>query len=159
MKLGYGILKTLIQTLKYKNFHFNDSLVLTDDLTFQRTHFRTTPPNIPRLYHHTKQRTPQNSNTHSNEPVHIENITCYNGLRHIMLCHTSHIIHRRFHAPAHTHPKYNLQRHRRRPNGTRQRNRTTMSNPREQRKYNISNRQRDITAILPIQLISLQQLC
>jgi hypothetical protein len=26
--------------------------VLTDDLTFQRTHFRITPPNIPRIYHH-----------------------------------------------------------------------------------------------------------
>jgi hypothetical protein len=52
MKLGNGILKTSIQNLSDENFHFYNSLVLTDDLTFQRTHFRITPPNIPRLYHH-----------------------------------------------------------------------------------------------------------
>jgi hypothetical protein len=52
MKLGNGILKTSIQHLLDENFHFCNSLVLTDDLTFQRTHFRITPPNIPRLYNH-----------------------------------------------------------------------------------------------------------
>jgi hypothetical protein len=53
MKLGSGILKNSIQNLKDENFHFYNSLVLTDDLSFQRTHFRTTPTNIPRLYQHT----------------------------------------------------------------------------------------------------------
>jgi hypothetical protein len=52
MKLGNGILKTSIQNLRNENFHFYNSLVLTDDLAFQRTHFRITPPNIPRLYQH-----------------------------------------------------------------------------------------------------------
>jgi hypothetical protein len=52
MKLGSGILKTSIQTLLDENFHFFNSLVLTDDLTFQRTHFRITPPNISRIYNH-----------------------------------------------------------------------------------------------------------
>jgi hypothetical protein len=52
MKLGNGIMKTSIKKLSDENFHFYDSLVLTDDLAFQRTHFRITPPNIPRLYQH-----------------------------------------------------------------------------------------------------------
>jgi hypothetical protein len=52
MKLGNGILKTSIQNFSDKNFHFYNSLVLTDDLAFQRTHFQITPSNIPRLYHH-----------------------------------------------------------------------------------------------------------
>jgi hypothetical protein len=52
MKLGIGILKTLIQNLSDENFQFYNSLVLTDDLAFQRTHFRITPPNIPRIYQH-----------------------------------------------------------------------------------------------------------
>jgi hypothetical protein len=52
MKLGNGILKTSIQNLSDENFHFYNSLVLTDDLAFQRTHFRITPPNIPPLYNH-----------------------------------------------------------------------------------------------------------
>jgi hypothetical protein len=52
MKLGNGILKTSIQNLSEKNFHFYNSLVLTDDLAFQRTHFRITPPKIPRIYQH-----------------------------------------------------------------------------------------------------------
>jgi hypothetical protein len=52
MKLGNGILKASIQNLSDENFQFYNSLVLTDDLAFQRTHFRLTPPNIPRLYHH-----------------------------------------------------------------------------------------------------------
>jgi hypothetical protein len=42
-------MKTSIQDLSDENFHFYNSLVLIDDLTFQRTHFRITPPNIPRL--------------------------------------------------------------------------------------------------------------
>jgi hypothetical protein len=50
MKLGSVILKHSIQNLKDEDFHFYNSLVLTDDLAFQRTHFRKTPPNIPRLY-------------------------------------------------------------------------------------------------------------
>jgi hypothetical protein len=52
MKLGSGILKTSIQNLSDENFHFYNSLVLTDDLTFQWTHFCITPPNIPRIYNH-----------------------------------------------------------------------------------------------------------
>jgi hypothetical protein len=52
MKVGSSILKTSIQNLSDENFHFYNSLVLTDDLAFQRTHFRITPPNIPHLYQH-----------------------------------------------------------------------------------------------------------
>jgi hypothetical protein len=52
MKLGSGILKSTVQQLSDENFHFYSSLVLTDDLAFQRTHFRITPPNIPRIYNH-----------------------------------------------------------------------------------------------------------
>jgi hypothetical protein len=52
MLLGSGILKALIQNLKDENFHFYNSLVLTDGLAFQRTHFRITPANIPRVYQH-----------------------------------------------------------------------------------------------------------
>jgi hypothetical protein len=50
MKLGSGILKSTVQQLSDENFHFYDSLVLTDDLAFQRTHFLITPLNIPRIY-------------------------------------------------------------------------------------------------------------
>jgi hypothetical protein len=52
MKLGNGILITSIQNFLDENFHFYHSLVLTDDLPFQQTHFRITPPNISRLYQH-----------------------------------------------------------------------------------------------------------
>jgi hypothetical protein len=52
MKLGSGILKSSVQYLSDENFHFYNSLVLTDDLAFQRTYFRITPPNIPRIYNH-----------------------------------------------------------------------------------------------------------
>jgi hypothetical protein len=52
MKLGGGILKSSIQHLSDENFHFYNSLVLTDDLTFQGTHLRITPPNIPCIYNH-----------------------------------------------------------------------------------------------------------
>jgi hypothetical protein len=52
MKLGSGILKTAIQNLSDENFHFYNSLVLTDDLAFEQTHFWITPPNIPRIYNH-----------------------------------------------------------------------------------------------------------
>jgi hypothetical protein len=53
MKLGNRILKTSIRNLLDTNFHFyNNSLVLTDDLAFQRTPFWITLPNIPRLYQH-----------------------------------------------------------------------------------------------------------
>jgi hypothetical protein len=52
MKLGSGMLKSTVQHLSDENFHFYNSLVLTDDLAFQRTHFRITPPNIPRIYNH-----------------------------------------------------------------------------------------------------------
>jgi hypothetical protein len=52
MQLGSGIPKTSIQNLKDENFHFYNSLVLTDDPAFQRTYFRITPPNIPCLYQH-----------------------------------------------------------------------------------------------------------
>jgi hypothetical protein len=46
------MLKSSVQRLSDENFHFYNSLVLTDDLAFQRTHFRITPPNIPRIYNH-----------------------------------------------------------------------------------------------------------
>jgi hypothetical protein len=52
MKLGSGILKHSIQSSKDEKIHFYNSLVLTDDLAFQRTHFRKTPTGIPRLYQH-----------------------------------------------------------------------------------------------------------
>jgi hypothetical protein len=52
MKLGIVILKTAIQNFSDENFHFYNSLVLTDDLAFQRTHFRITPPNIQLIYNH-----------------------------------------------------------------------------------------------------------
>jgi hypothetical protein len=52
MKLGSGILKSSVQHLSDENFHFYNSLVLTDDLAFQQTYFRITPPNIPRIYNH-----------------------------------------------------------------------------------------------------------
>jgi hypothetical protein len=52
MKLGNRILEKSIQNLSDENFHFYNSLVLTNDLAFQRTHFRITQPNIPRLYQH-----------------------------------------------------------------------------------------------------------
>jgi hypothetical protein len=52
MKLVSGILKTSIQHLSDEKFHFSNSLVFTDDLAFQRTHFRITSPNIPRIYNH-----------------------------------------------------------------------------------------------------------
>jgi hypothetical protein len=45
-------LKHRSKTYQTKNINFYNSLVLTDDLAFQRTHFRITPPNIPRLYQH-----------------------------------------------------------------------------------------------------------
>jgi hypothetical protein len=52
MKLGSGILKSTVQHLSDEKFNFYNSLVLTDDLAFQRAHFRITPPNIPRIYNH-----------------------------------------------------------------------------------------------------------
>jgi hypothetical protein len=52
MKLGIRILKSTVQQLSDENFHFYNSLVLTDDLKFQRTHLRIKPPNIPRIYNH-----------------------------------------------------------------------------------------------------------
>jgi hypothetical protein len=52
MKLGSGILKSSVQHLSDENFHFYNSLVLTDDIASQRTHFRITPPNILRIYNH-----------------------------------------------------------------------------------------------------------
>jgi hypothetical protein len=52
MKLGNGILKTSIQNLSDEHFHLYNSLVLTDDLAFQQTHFWITPPNIPGIYNH-----------------------------------------------------------------------------------------------------------
>jgi hypothetical protein len=52
MKLGSEILKTSIQHLSDENFRFYNSLLLTYNLEFQRTHFRITPPNIPRIYNH-----------------------------------------------------------------------------------------------------------
>jgi hypothetical protein len=52
INLGNGILKTSIQNLSDKNFHFYNSLVLIDELAFQQTNFQITPSNIPRIYQH-----------------------------------------------------------------------------------------------------------
>jgi hypothetical protein len=52
MKLGSRILKSTVQHVSDKNFHFYNSLVLIDDLVFQRAHSRITPPNIPCIYNH-----------------------------------------------------------------------------------------------------------
>jgi hypothetical protein len=52
MNLGSGILKSSVTYVSDENFHFYNSLVLTDDLAFQRTHFRITPPSIPHIYNH-----------------------------------------------------------------------------------------------------------
>jgi hypothetical protein len=52
MKLGNGIQKTSIQNLSDEKIYFFNSLVITDDLTFQQTYFWITPPNIPRIYNH-----------------------------------------------------------------------------------------------------------
>jgi hypothetical protein len=52
MKLGSVILKHSIQDWKEENVHVCNSLVLTDDMAFQRTHFKKRPPNIPRMYQH-----------------------------------------------------------------------------------------------------------
>jgi hypothetical protein len=52
MNVGSGILKSTVQQLSDENFHFYNSLVLTDGLVFQQTHFRITHPNIPRIYKH-----------------------------------------------------------------------------------------------------------
>jgi hypothetical protein len=42
----HGILKHSIQESEDENVHFYNSLVLTDDLPVQRTHFNKRPPNI-----------------------------------------------------------------------------------------------------------------
>jgi hypothetical protein len=96
MKLVNGILKTSVQNLSDENFHFCGSLVLTDDLAFQRTHFRITPPNIPRLYHHdaasddNDELTLQNrSNLQNNELLKIANLivtnTCTKETAHAII--------------------------------------------------------------------------
>jgi hypothetical protein len=91
-KLGSGILKSTVQQLSDKNFHFYNYLVLTDDLTIQRTHFRITPPNIPHIYNHDastddndnlplqhrSKLNNQNSNPHCNKHMHKRNITHHN---------------------------------------------------------------------------------
>jgi hypothetical protein len=50
MKLVSGILKSTVQQLSDENFHFYKSLVLTDDLAFQQTHFGSHPPTSHALY-------------------------------------------------------------------------------------------------------------
>ena len=50
MKLGKGILKHTIDNCQKEKFHFYNSLVLTDDLAFQRIYFKGTPVNVPRIY-------------------------------------------------------------------------------------------------------------
>jgi hypothetical protein len=52
MKLGSVILKHSIQDSKDENFHFYNSLFLTDDMAFQRIHFKKSPLNIPCIYQH-----------------------------------------------------------------------------------------------------------
>jgi hypothetical protein len=66
MKLSSGILKPSIQNSKDEDFHFNNLLVLTYDLAFQRTHFRKTPQNIPYLYQH-------NTASYAHEDLHLQN--------------------------------------------------------------------------------------
>jgi hypothetical protein len=52
MKLGSGILKHSIQDSKDDNFHSYNSLILRDDLAFQRMYFKKIPTSIPCLYQH-----------------------------------------------------------------------------------------------------------
>jgi hypothetical protein len=52
MTLSSGILKHSIQNSKDEDFHFYNSRVLTDDLAFQRTHFRKALQNMPCIYQH-----------------------------------------------------------------------------------------------------------
>jgi hypothetical protein len=44
IKLGNGTLENSIQEPLDENFHFYNSLVVTDDLAFQRTHFASPHP-------------------------------------------------------------------------------------------------------------------
>jgi hypothetical protein len=51
MKVCSGILKrALINQTVDEHFHFYNSLTLTDDIVFQRTHFRKSPTNMRRIY-------------------------------------------------------------------------------------------------------------
>jgi hypothetical protein len=50
MKLCSGILKHASNKADDEQFHFYNSLLLIDDISFQRTHFRKAPTNIPQLY-------------------------------------------------------------------------------------------------------------
>jgi hypothetical protein len=50
MKLCSGIPKHTFNKADDEHFRFYNSLVLTDNIAFQRTHFRKAPTNIPRLY-------------------------------------------------------------------------------------------------------------
>jgi hypothetical protein len=108
MKLGNGILKTFVQELSDENFHFYNSLVLTDDLALQRTHFRITLPNIPRIYQHdtisdsTDDLPLQNQSTSQNNEllkiaIMIATNACYKETSHAIIdsgascCVTPHI--------------------------------------------------------------------
>jgi hypothetical protein len=164
MKLGNGILKTSIQNVSYENFHFYNSLVLTDDLAFQRTHFRITPPNIPRLYQHDAASDDHDdlplqnqSSLQNSELLKIAILTSTNACKretsHAIIdygasCCVTPYIENFLHQPT------SIQ------NTTltgiaggltdpRQRNRTTQNTPIKQRKHNLDRRQRNIRTRMP----------
>jgi hypothetical protein len=96
MKLGSVILKTSIHNLSDENYHFYNSLVLTDDLAFQRTHFRITPPNTPCIYNHDEASDDNDdlplqhrSNLQNNELLKIEILiatnTCTKEISHAII--------------------------------------------------------------------------
>jgi hypothetical protein len=163
MKLGNGILKTSIQNLSDENFHFYNSLVLTDDLAYQQTHFPITPPNIPRLYQHdftsddNDDLPLQNrSNLQNNELLKIAILiatnACTKETSHAIIesgtaCCVTPYIEDFIHQPTPIqNTKYHPKRNSRRPNGPRQRNRTTQST---QRKHNPNHRQSNLRTRMP----------
>jgi hypothetical protein len=50
MKVCSGILKQAFNKANDEHFHYYNSLVLTDDIAFQRTYFIKAPTNIPQIY-------------------------------------------------------------------------------------------------------------
>jgi hypothetical protein len=50
MKLLSGIMKHAFNQAGDEHFYFCNSLILTDDIAFQRPHFRKAPTNIPQIY-------------------------------------------------------------------------------------------------------------
>jgi hypothetical protein len=163
MKLGSEILKTSIKNLSDEIFHFYNSLVLTDDPVFQRTHFRIPPPNIPRIYNHDTASDDNDdlplqhqSNLQNNEllkiAILIETNTCTKETSHAIIdsgasCCVTPYIEDFIHQP--TPIQNNTKRNIRRSNIPRQRNRSTQDTPKKQRKHHIGHRQCHIRTRLP----------